>query len=383
MLIDTSLTSDIIYFWGYFLSTFSFMFGALVYLSLNPIGKDYLAFFNRDIEQDSSPNMYKVMFVFLLSILVTISYYRVVGTNLFLTAALGIAIEDFTTSRLAAYSSDTYFAPGYVNQFKNVLLPLTTSILGALFYLQGSKVKFRLLVIAAALFLPFALLGTGQRAFLAYSFAAFIFGLVCITDIKPRQVIIPGIIIFGLFSFMTFLYKNYQFEDGNNVFVMSVLKTFERFFYTEQYDTLISFRELFQRDIVFFYEWYEQLRGLVPGQSGSYLQHEMFAMVHGTDRGTLAISTVASVIYNGGIVMVTVAYLLFGYINLMIYHRFLRGRRSIIRVFSYGALFFYLATFVTGGPSTFVNKGGLAILLFLIIRNLMFNSPKFQKAKSL
>jgi oligosaccharide repeat unit polymerase len=381
MLIDVNLASDLFFVSAYFASTIAFLFGVLVYLSLNRVRNDYVTFFSREVELDSSANMSKVLLVFLLSALVTVAYYMTVGTNLFLNIVLGIAIDDFSTSRLAAYSSDTYFAPGYANQFKNVLLPLTTSILGAFYFFQDSRIKFKVVVVFAVFALPLALLGTGQRAFLAYSFAAFVFGIVCLSDIKIRNFIFPGIFTFSLFTFMTFLYKSDQMTGDENVIFASIGKTLKRFFYTEQEEVMITFRVLFERNIVYFYEWYEQLRGILPGDAGSYLQHEMFALRHGTDRGTAAISTVASVIYNGGLISVFVVYFLSGYSYFALYHRFLKGRRSIIRVLSYCSLFFYLATFVSGGPSSLINNGALAILIFIFIRKITIRFPRISKAE--
>ena len=134
--------------------------------------------------------------------------------------------------------------------------------------------------------------------------------------------------------------------------------------------------------MVVFTEWYEQLRGILPGFEGSYLQHELFAYRHGTDRGTAAVSTVASVMYNGGWLFVPIFFCLLGLLYSAVYHRYLRGRRSLTRVFSYCALFFYLSTFVSGGPSSLINNGAIAILLFMMLRKIRFTKTKSNKVQS-
>jgi oligosaccharide repeat unit polymerase len=376
LLMDINLAADVFLVSAYFLSSMSFFIGALFYLSMTPISKDYKAFFSNVIDIDKSLNIKKVWLIFLVSIAITFFYYMAIGSNIFLNVALGLAVEDFSTSRLAAYSSDTYFAPGYANQFKNILLPMSTSILATYYFHLNKKLSFRLILIFALFALPLALLGTGQRAFLAYSFAAYIFGLMCLNNLSIRNLLFPLIITFALFVFMTFLYKSDQINPGDNIVLTSIVKTLERFIYTEQEEVMVTFRHLFQRDTVYYYEWFDQLRGLLPGHSGSYLQHELFAERHGTDRGTAAVSTVASLIHNGSIISVPVFYFILGYLYFWIYHRFLKGRRSIVRVFGYCALFFYLSIFVSGGPSSLINNGAVTIIFFIFIRKINIRFPK-------
>ncbi len=367
LLADFTIDADRFFIIGYFLSSIFFILGALTYQSLTSLKSDYNKFFKSEIVADHPSTMAGIKLIFLVSIAVTVLYYSAVGSNLFLNIILGVAIEDFSTMRLNAYSSDEYFAPGYANQFKNVLLPITTSIIGYYFYITKKFTSLKIILIFSVTFLPIALLGTGQRVFLVYSFAAFVFGMVCLNKVPLKNLFIGGILAFSLFSIMTALYKSDQLAGEDNIVISVVLKSFERFFYTEQEDVLVTFRVIYERDIVYFYEWYEGLAGLLPGNTGSYLQHELFAYMHGSDRGTAAVSTVGSILYNGGIFYLMFFYFFIGWFYNYLYHNFLRGKRSLIRIFSYGALFFYLATFVSGGPSSLINNGvaAIAILIFL------------------
>ncbi len=367
LLADFTLDADRFFVIGYFLSTFFFILGGLTYQYFSSLQSDYKKFFSAEIEIDHVSTMAMIKFIFLVSILVTVLYYSAVGSNIFLNIVLGIAIEDFSTMRLNAYSSDEYFAPGYANQFKNVLLPITTSIIGYHFYLTRQLIKLRIIILFSITFLPIALLGTGQRAFLVYSFVAFVFGVSCLNKIPIKNLFIGGVLAFFLFSLMSALYKSDQLNGEENFFISVILKSFERFFYTEQEEVLVTFRVLYERNIIYFYEWYQQMAGLLPGNSGSYLQHDLFAHIHGTDRGTAAVSTVGSILYNGGLFYLAFFYFVMGLIYTFTYHKFLLGKKSIIRIFAFAALFFYLSTFVSGGPSSLINNGvaTIAILLFL------------------
>lgn len=376
LLADISSLSDLVYVGAYFLAGISFLSGALLYLFINPIKSDYDRFFGTPVEIDNDGKLNMVWLIFLLSIFVTTLYYVSVGSNIFLNIALGLTVDDFDTERLASYSGEDYFAPGYANQFKNILLPLTTSILGALYFYQKQTIRFNIILLFSLILLPLALLGTGQRAFLAYSAAAFVFAIASLSNLNIRKLIVPGIIAFSLFVFMTYIYKSDQVGNSENIIFSSIAKALERFIYTEQEEVIVTFRILYERDMVFFYEWYEQLRGILPGFSGSYLQHDLYSYRHGTDRGTAAISTVSSVIYNGSFLFVPIFYSILGFLYFSLYHRFLKGRRSIIRVFSYCALFFYLSAFVSGGPSSLINNGAMAILLFMLLRKLSFRSTQ-------
>ena len=65
----------------------------------------------------------------------------------------------------------------------------------------------------------------------------------------------------------------------------------------------------------------------------------------------------------------------FGYI--VLYRRFLSGRKSLMRVFAYGFLFLYLAMFVNGSPASLINNGMVTTVLLLFILKLRFYDVRY------
>lgn len=376
VLMDPDSLADHLYALAFMASSLFLFLGAKLYAVTHNLAGDYAKFSQENILCDDAQTLRIVWLVFYFSLLVTAYYYYSVGSNLVIDILLGTSIEDFSTARLSAYSGEQYFAPGYANQFKNVLLPISASIIGVNYYFTNRRYKFYLFCMFAFLVLPVSLLGTGQRAFLAYACAAFVFGIALLIKIKYRYFILPGVIVIFLFAYSTYLYKIDQIVPGESVVISSLQKTLERFLYIEQEGTLVTYRFLYDRGFVFFYEWYEQIRGVLPGVPGSYLQHEMFALRHGTDRGTEAVSTLASAIYNGTWGFVPLFYLGLGYTYQFAYHIAVSGKKSAARMLCFGALFFHLAIFVSGGPGTLVNNGVLAIILLLTLIRLRFTTVR-------
>jgi len=94
--------------------------------------------------------------------------------------------------------------------------------------------------------------------------------------------------------------------------------------------------------------------------------------MHGTDRGTAGLSTVGSAYHNGGGGTVFLFYLFLGVCYSLAYRRFLMGRRTALRCFSYGALFFVFSIYVAGAPVVLLNKGVLALVLLILVRKCRF-----------
>ena len=96
-----------------------------------------------------------------ISTLLTLLYFYLLGYNIFYLVYYNFSLAEIVTARINSYSGETYFAPGYFNQFKNVILPVSITALIL------NKVKSKKLLYFV--FIPiafFGLAGTGQRAFL-------------------------------------------------------------------------------------------------------------------------------------------------------------------------------------------------------------------------
>src|SRR5699024_2267912 len=85
---------------------------------------------------------------------------------------------DAASLRLQSYSGSSYYFPGYVNQFKNSLLPALVVIV--IHYLFARRVNFRIILSSTLVLLSLIfLLGTGQRgAFVTFVLIAVIYILI-------------------------------------------------------------------------------------------------------------------------------------------------------------------------------------------------------------
>jgi oligosaccharide repeat unit polymerase len=366
--IDFSSEDEFLYAVLFLLATTFFIIGAALRFSQSQVSTLYRDFFTRDVESDSIDSLLGFYFMTVLAVIVTYSYYRMIGYNLLLDVLLGRDILDFVTARLATYSGDIYYAPGYVNQFKNALLPLCVSVI-IVFISRSIKSNIRYFWIAALVFgLLLALLGTGQRAPMIYALMAAVFSASLVTQLPSKKIIsrvLVVIIIFGGFSVL-----NSRTDDASLLGSLSSLLV--RVFMVEQTEGILSFKYMASIKSVYLYEWLEGFMGISPWHKGSYLAHQTFEHLHGTDRGTSAITLVASAYHNGGMLLVVLFYFFTGYLFSSAYIKFLSGRKTILRCFGYGHIFFIFSVFVSTGPILLVNKGMLMFMLFLAIRGLRF-----------
>ncbi len=370
-LADFTQRADRFYAFLFFVALGSYVATAWYFWTVFGMGRVCRQFWNKPIKLDTPPAHWGAWAVLIVSVLVTTAYYRAVGGNILLNLLSGTKIDDYSSARLATYSGDTYFAPGYVNQFKNVLLPLTVSIVAGWAWLRRSRLALYTVVVLGGGGATLALLGTGQRAYLMFAYAALLFGVSSVKSLKLRSIAIPSLGVFVLFAFLTSFYQARNLENADNPITALVLKSFERFFVVEQTGALGAFRYLYTQESVYFSEWADQIRGVIPGMHGSTLQHDLFALVHGTDRGTEAYAILAGFYYNGGVVAVPACFGLLAVAHGLLYRRFLLGKRTIYRSFTYAALFLYLSIFVSGGLDTLINNGVLTFILFLLVKKAM------------
>jgi len=272
IVVDLSLYSDILYTTLFFISLCAFLIGSLVTSNLLDIRQKYNDFFSMPIEDDAKISKVLVFLLAAFSLMVVVLYFRAVGYNLFVELALQREILDFKSARLAAYSGENYYAPGYVNQFKNILLPLCLYILCAWLWLSGRKMIFRISVMIVIPLSLYSLLGTGQRAPMVYSFLALLFGISTITRISiVRAALMSSILIFifGIFSVVNGRMENFTIANA-------VLQLLSRMFINDQHEGLVAFRYLSELELSWFSDWIQGFMGIMPGHKGSYLAHELY-----------------------------------------------------------------------------------------------------------
>jgi oligosaccharide repeat unit polymerase len=366
-LIDFTHPSDAAHVVAFLVAIGSFTAAALIYQLRFPLEGSVVAYGRREETPDSADA--RVMAVLLLAFCVgiTIVYFILVGYNLLFLILAG-TVTNYSRLRLSTYSGDTYFAPGYVNQFKNTLYPILAAAL--IVWLRGVHPVWRwTLGGGAALFGIFALLGTGQRVYILFAICTTIYGLYLLRFGKQRGIplrligmlVVPALL---LFAFMTMAYKQITDASAGEV----VTEIFGRFVRVQHEGGLIGFRLFAEKGIVWFEEWLKGLVGILPGREGSLVAHEVHGEMYGTTQGTVPLSAVGSAYLNGGQLGVAALFAGFGLVCSYLYHRFLEGPRTVLRCLSYGALFFYLGTYVVGPPESLIDSGVVAIGGLLLLR---------------
>lgn len=366
LLLDLSVDVDRVYSTIIFVSFLMFGLGSSIGIKTFNIRKKYHTFFNLPLEADSNFSSNLILLVMLFSVVVVVLYYRVIGYNLSYAMLLDTGLLDFKSMRIATYSGDNYYAPGLVNQFKNVVLPISFAILSMEFFTRNKILLFYSSLIIFVIFLLYALLGTGQRAPILYAFISIAMGLSIIYKIRVKWIIILSSILILGFGFISL--NSGRIDEGGNMSMVSSI--FVRIFVVDQLEGLLGFRYIYELKTVWFSEWMSGVLGILPGHSGSDLDHVLYSRLHGTTRGTSSLSIPASVYYNGSMISVFIFYFLFGFSYIYLYARLISGRKTIIRCLGYGGIIFLISVFVMGSPVTLLNKGILGFILILLIRKL-------------
>ena len=235
--------------------------------------------------QNSQSTLSALLIAFGVSFAVTCLYFYMVGYNLFLESIYtfitsGSFLDDFEVQRADAYRGDQYYAPGYVNQFKNTLLPLTAVML----YLYFPRNRRFLWLTVSAPIVTVALLGTGQRH--PFVLVA-IFISVIVVGLTPGRRLIAtsgklSVIIALVFILASFLSGRQESGSGGDAgFAGAIQKISERIFADQQLGAVVGFRYIDSLPTAWGSHWIDDLAGILPGNPGSLLDNEIFLKLYG------------------------------------------------------------------------------------------------------
>lgn len=256
-------------------------------------------------------NRTSVWAIIVISLIICALYYASIGYIAFFESLRSLssgAEQDIAGLRLESYAGARYLFPGYVNLFKNALLPALVLVVLAYAYhyrTQGRHLVTILLVPATLVFL----LGTGQRAPLVrtLAFVAITLYLVAPKDMArhaPRISLI-GLPLFFLATFATgrAAQELARAEGAGGVITVFFNQLLFRIFGSSQLGAVVGFRWVYEQEqIPFGSEWAQGLVGLLPGQKGPDTANQIFALLYGSTRGTAPLSLWGSAYYNFGMV---------------------------------------------------------------------------------
>jgi oligosaccharide repeat unit polymerase len=314
-----------------------------------------------------------VTFWIVISIGICVGYFASIGYIAFfesLQALSGDTGEDLAGLRLESYAGTRYFFPGYVNQFKNALLPALTiaAIVSAYHFRKSGRTLLAIALVPTTLVF---LLGTGQRA-------AFVIALALATVsayfIAPKNfkkyALRVGVVGLTLF-FITTIAGGRAATDlraasgfGQQIGILFEQLAF-RVLGSNQLSSVVGFRYVYETQIPFGSEWAQGIVGLLPGQSGSDLSNRIFQVLYGSTRGTSPVSLWGSAYHNlglpGAIVLAAVLAMVFCAIATTINKK---KHLNLIQTVGMAGVTVTLGTWIADGPTSIINTG---LVMYIIV----------------
>lgn len=309
----------------------------------------------------------------IISLGVCVLYYASIGYISFFESIDSIingGSEDIAGSRLEAYAGTRYLFPGYVNQFKNALLPALVFVILAASFRDRKRSRWFTVAILVPATLIF-LLGTGQRSPLV---RVLVFLAVVLYLVAPRRagrylprIVLVGVPIFFVATFATGrATSSLQAAEGlwGQIGVLFEQLVY-RIFGSSQTASIAAFRYVDGLDRANGADWAQSLMGLLPGQPGSTVSNEVFAILYGSTRGNAPPSLWGSAYYNFGFVGTLVVA---GIIAIVLCVLSLAANRinrtNLVQLSGVAGVTMTFGLWISESPVTVLN-GGLAIYLLL------------------
>lgn len=318
--------------------------------------------------------------LYLFAASVCLGYYLAIGHVTFLEsidAARSGGSYDAATARLNSYAGSKYFFPGYVNQFKNAILPALTLAMVHSWWTR--KIPGRtLLSLGALAFMAVMVAGTGQRAPLVIVFLIAVLAGWQTRYLNAVRTVAALTIGFATFAVMTLGLQRNADQLGAATGAAARLKVFaealwSRVVLENPTSGLAAFHYTQPLPTAWGEEWLTDISGVLPGSRGSDLANRVFEMLYGTDRGTAPPSLWGGMYYNfgaaGSVAIVAVIALVYVWIT----RRFFiiepdpEGPRemSMLHVVALCGMAVSAGAWVAGSPLTVLNQGFFAYV-FLV-----------------
>lgn len=371
LLLDTAYHADYIY--GYILA-----YTLIAYMVASAVIQ-FSGLSRHTLKEQAKPTVVQPGFTFwalaLFSALIVVAYYQAVGYSALLQGLSnqfsGGTNADVAGLRLDSYSGSRYLFPGYVNQFKNALLPALV-VLAITYWVRSGRMKSRILpALAWSVIVLFGLLGTGQRGAFVIFVATIVVYLYLSSQGKFSFRIIGLVLVFlVLITASTIALGRGNVTTSNaalsNQSGAALQQFSDRVVRANQSAGVIGFRYIYQyKEIQHGREWGESLIGVLPGVGGSTIANEIFAYQYGNDRGTSPPSLWGSIYYNFGYPGLALAPFVLAAVITRITRAGTRDvRRSSMETLGIAGVYTLVGFWVAGSP-LFMLNGGILIYIAL------------------
>lgn len=304
-----------------------------------------------------------------LSIVVCVAYYVALGYNVLtssLVSVLSGSHADLGALRLNAYSGSRYLFPGYVNQFRNVLLPAVTVLLTLSLFRDKSRFRWLLAIVLWSATLIF-ILGTGQRgAFVTFAIVlvVFIYYLNRAMFKKWAPIVVLAAIPLFFLSTIALGRAKDQLASATGVWGQAVVlfnQTLFRAFGSNQEASVVGFRYVHGLPTQFGGDWLRALVGLLPGVSGSDISNQVYKQMYGSTRGSAPLSLWGSAYYNFGTVgALLLACILAAGLHMLTLRISKMRKINSMELMGMAGVFTILGSWVVSGPAYLLNAGIVA-----------------------
>lgn len=306
-----------------------------------------------------------------LSVAVVSAYFYAVG---YVTVFQGLSNlasggqeNDIATLRLESYAGSRYLFPGYVNQFKNSLLPGLALVVVTFWISKRPRRYISSLLLILVAFI--GLVGTGQRGAFVI---AFLVGLTYLYLLNRRRfagrasvalvVFIP--LMIGLTAALG---RNAATDSADRGLIGNMSEqVLNRFISSNQQSGIAGYVYTHSKPTANGVEWIQGIVGMLPGVRGSTLSSEIFATLYGGTRGTSPPSLWGSVDYNFGPAGLVLVPIILAFINQWVACRSLLGtEHNTLEVVGWAGVNVSLGMWTAGGP-VFLFNVGLVMWMLLI-----------------
>ncbi|TDC40221.1 oligosaccharide repeat unit polymerase [Micromonospora sp. 15K316] len=307
-----------------------------------------------------------ILAVVVISIVVTAAYFTAVGYSAFiegLRGQLNGLPADIATLRLESYAGNAYFFPGYVNQFKNVILPSLALVLVVWSFSRGGLLA-RVASIALSAVALLALMATGQRgALVLFLLTVMVYTFLHNRRRLPRAALLVPVVI-GLPLMLLSTYVLARSAGSTESPIRAAMNDlFARFINDNQVSGLAAFNYTSGSPVRNGGEWLDGLAGVLPGNRGSTLSAEVFYTMYGSTRGTSPPSLWGSIHYNVDTMGLILIAALLGVLLQLLTQRTMRAASyNSLELVGFSGVTVVLGTWMAGGLETPLNVGLVAYL---------------------
>lgn len=306
-----------------------------------------------------------------VSLAITATYLQAVGYSALLRGlanSFSGGDADIAGLRLESYSGSRYLFPGYVNQFKNALLPALAAV--AITYwirVRLPRVLFSALLIGVA---TFGLVATGQRGAFVLFVATIVVYVYTINGhrLPTSAVLFGGLLFLFVIAFTTIALGRASIAAHTTLTsqMLSAIEQFvERVLTANQSAGVVGFRHIYHLGPGYDgSEWLTSILGILPGYRGSDLATEIFSLRYGGRRGTSPPSIWGSIYYNFGPIGIALAPVVLAVVFRRMSVTIAAGTRNSLQAMGMAGATVVAGFWVSGGP-VFLLNNGLVVYLAL------------------